>query len=409
MLKFQIAKTEFLFFMVFAFLIVYSNTYPFHFHSHSSVLGQIKDHGFTLGFKDPGELVVNFALYAMFGFLGVRALVTNNALSVARLVGTGFLMELCLQCSHLFIYTRVPSMATVIAAALGILAGSVMGNLDRLRFLGGRRSNELWLTAPLVIGACWIISRIVPVIPSPHLSDLTHSIKDLFLFPHVSFHGFAMASVAWTLFFHMISSSQQKTLKTSRCMAAVLATFFLVIMVDGRMETLSTAAGALFAMVIWQAGLKKSPIRAGLLLGLLWLMLTVDGLWPFQFSGQTGDFTLLPFDGFLSNPVLASTIALFEKLFFLGSLVWLMEETGKPWKQSTLFVLIWALLLETAQLHLPGRRFETTDPVVLLCAALWIRKYRTQKKKPPGTAPGTDRRQGDHTCQDCKSGERAVL
>jgi VanZ family protein len=399
MLKFQTAKTEFLFFMVFAFLIVYSNTYPFHFHGHSPILELIKNHGFNLGFKDPGELVVTFILYAMFGFLGIRALVKSNALAVASLLATGLFMELLLQGSHLFIYTRVPSMTAVIAAVLGIFSGSVMGRLDRLRFLGGRRSNELWLTAPLVIACCWTISRIVPAIPSPHLSDLTHSIKDLLLVPDISFHGFAQASVAWTLFFHMISSSQQRAMKTSHCMGTVLTTFILVVMVDGRMETISTAAGGIFAMVIWAAWLKGSPRRPVVLLILLWLMLTIDGLWPFHFSAGAGEFTLLPFDGFLSNPVLAGTITLLEKLFFLGSLAWLMEETGTPWKQSTLFLLAWASLLETAQLHLPGRTFETTDPVVLLCITLWIKKYRTQKKKPPGGEPETDRRQGNPTGQ----------
>ncbi len=392
--------------MVFAFLIVYSNTYPFHFHSHSPTLELIKNHGFSLNFKDPGELVVTFMLYAIFGFLGIRALTKNNSLSVVSLVATGLLMELFLQGSHLFIYTRVPAMAAVIAATLGILSGSIMGRLDRLRFLGGRRSNELWLTAPLVIGCCWIISRIVPAIPSPHLSDLTHSIKDLFFFPNVSFHGFAQASVAWTLFFHMISSSQQRALKTSHCMGTVLTTFILVVMVDGRMETISTAAGGIFAMVIWTAWLKGSPGRPGVLLVLLWLMLTIDGLWPFHFSAGAGEFTLLPFDGFLSNPVLAGTIALFEKLFFLGSLGWLMEETGTPWKQSTLFVLVWASLLETAQLYLPGQAFETTDPVVLLCITLWIKRYRSQKRNPPGVEPATDRRQKSLTCQACERGER---
>ncbi len=405
MFKFQTAKTEFLFFMVFAFLIFYSNTYPFHFHSHSPNLGLILGQGLNFGFNDPGELVVNFILYAMFGFLGIRALVTNNALAVAKLVGTGLFMELVLQWSHLFIYTRVPCMATVVAATLGILLGSVTGRLDRLRFLGGQRASELWLSAPFVIGCCWIISRIVPVIPYPHLSDLIHSIKDLFLFPGVSFHGFAQASVAWILFFHMISSSQQRTLKTFHCMGTVFTTFLLVVMVDGRMETVSTAAGGIFAILIWKAGLKGSPRRAQLLLVLLWLMLTVDGLWPFHFSAGTGDFTLLPFDGFLSNPVLTSTIALFEKLFFLGSLVWLMEETGKPWKQSTLFVLVWASLLETVQLCLPGQTVETTDPVILLSATLWIKKYRTQKKKPPGPAPATDRRQENLTSPDSNGGE----
>ncbi|MBI9092419.1 MAG: hypothetical protein JEZ12_24650 [Desulfobacterium sp.] len=408
MFKFQTAKTEFLFFMVFAFLIFYSNTYPFHFHSHIPTLERIKGQGLSLGFTDPGELVVNFILYAVFGFLGIRALVTNKTLAVAKLVGTGLIMELVLQWSHLFLYTRVPSMATVVAATLGILLGSVTGRLDRLRFLGGQRSNELWRSAPLVIGCCWIISRIVPVIPYPHLSDLTHSIKDLFITPDVSFHGFALSLVAWILFFHMISSSQQRALKTIHALATVFTSFLLVVMVDGRMETVSTAAGGIFAILIWKAGLKGSPRRAGLLLVLLWLMLTVDGLGPFDFSAGTGDFTLLPFDGFLSNPVLASTIALFEKLFFLGSLVWLMEETGKPWKHSTLFVLVWAGVLETAQLYLPGQTVETTDPVVLLAAALWIRKYRTQKKKPPGSKPETDRRQGNVIGRGSINGEGAV-
>jgi hypothetical protein len=175
------------------------------------------------------------------------------------------------------------------------------------------------------------------------------------------------------------------------------------------METISTAAGGIFAMVIWTADLKGSPRRPVVLLGLVWLMLTVDGLWPFHFSVGAGEFTLLPFDGFLSNPVLKGTITLFEKLFFLGSLVWLMEETGAPWKQSTLFILVWASLLETAQLYLPGQAFETTDPVVLLCITLWIKKYRTQKKKPPGVEPETDRRQGNPTGQAGKTEERALL
>jgi hypothetical protein len=98
-------------------------------------------------------------------------------------------------------------------------------------------------------------------------------------------------------------------------------------------------------------------------------VILVRGLSPFQFAAASQAFSLIPFSGFLADQWQAGMLVLFEKTFFYATAVWLFRHCGMRLWLSAALVAAVLLGIEIAQMHLPGRTAEVTDPMLALIAA----------------------------------------
>jgi VanZ family protein len=93
-------------------------------------------------------------------------------------------------------------------------------------------------------------------------------------------------------------------------------------------------------------------------------------------------FTWIPFGGFLGDDWQAGIQVFLEKAFYYGTAIWLLRAAGtRLWQAAALVAAVLAGI-EAAQIHLPGRIAEVTDPIlaVLLAAGLAILSRETETR-----------------------------
>jgi hypothetical protein len=88
------------------------------------------------------------------------------------------------------------------------------------------------------------------------------------------------------------------------------------------------------------------------------------GLSPFQFTPASIPFTWIPFGGVLEADWQFAVMVMLEKLFWYTSAIWLLCAAGLRLIQAVASVAAILAVIEIAQVHLPGRVPETTDPIL---------------------------------------------
>ena len=67
-----------------------------------------------------------------------------------------------------------------------------------------------------------------------------------------------------------------------------------------------------------------------------------------------------------------NTQALFEKVFFYGTIIWLLRHSGYDPVRSATLVAIMLTAVEVSQIYFRGHTPEITDPLLaILIAAAW--------------------------------------
>jgi hypothetical protein len=108
----------------------------------------------------------------------------------------------------------------------------------------------------------------------------------------------------------------------------------------------------------------------------LCISIVVGRLEPFHFAATARPFGWLPFRSFLVGSISIDTVALMEKFFLYGSLVWLAAEALLPLWLSTLGVASLLFATSVAETYLPNRTAEITDTVMAVIIGLLILPFR---------------------------------
>jgi VanZ family protein len=108
--------------------------------------------------------------------------------------------------------------------------------------------------------------------------------------------------------------------------------------------------------------------RIALLAVLLAATIVMQGLEPFQLLPQAREFSWVPFKNSLSDSLEVNYSVLLEKCFWYFSLVWLLARRGWGIPGAALATAGLLGAIEVAQLWLPGRSAEITDPLLALIA-----------------------------------------
>jgi VanZ family protein len=382
LLPFDTRKAEFKFFLVIAGLIAYGSLYPFHIHFGPSdwTLRSLAFHRPPISL---GDIASNVVLFLPFGFLGVRAmrspfrpwhyvlLITLLALIVSYLI----------QYLQYYVPSRIPSRLDVICNVAGAFLAGTFGSVSRFRFFGGKRKLgvELWHSAPLLLAGCWVAYLLVPFIPSVDLGQIKNSLKPLLLHPELSPMEIFRNFTGWLVFAHLCSAHMKRPLRSRLLVLVMAATLLGQVLIMRNAVTWSHVLGSLTALLVWHALFKSSDRRERTLAPLLMIMLLLHALLPFDPDWIVDrNFHWLPLSGFLEGYRFINISVLFSKMFFYGGLVWLMQEASIKWGRATVLPLILLCSIELLQymFNLKGHVPETTDPLILVLMAYWIKWYR---------------------------------
>ena len=147
----------------------------------------------------------------------------------------------------------------------------------------------------------------------------------------------------------------------------------LQFLIVGRQPLPAFAIGAVAGAVLFGWRRRGLPVRKAEAWGFL-LVILVRGLWPFHWMAASNVFTWIPFGGFFGDDWQAGIQVLLEKALWYGAAVWLLRAAGTRLWQAAAIVAAALAGIEAAQIHLPGRIAEITDPILalLLTAALAV-------------------------------------
>ena len=381
-MPFQTKKTAFKYFLLITFLIAYGSVFPFNFQLHSVDLAIIKKS--LMFWRQPsglGDIASNIGLFVPFGFLGVRSMRGPfKPISYALIITLyGLLFAFLLQTLQLFLPSRIPSLQDIIWNCAGCLTGAWLGVVRRFHFLDGRREEDVWISVPMLLVGCWMACRLIPFVPSLDWGEIKHGLKPLLLHPDLSFADIFRDFMAWTIFAHLCSYARARPLPIVYFVIMILGVLAAQVVIVNRVVTLPNVLGALAAGIMWWGLLRNSQKRTAILITLTFGMVAVLGLMPFNLTEGKQAFQWIPLHGFLTGNMLWNTIVLFEKMFFYGSMVWLLEESNINWRWSVIISTAWVSMIEIGQMWFSHHSPEITDPLIILLIALWIRQFRSEK------------------------------
>jgi VanZ family protein len=356
-------------------LIVYGSIFPFRFGPADPALGRSLLQ-LSWRYAGRGDIVANLLLYAPFGMSLALVLPTRSrrALVLAVILAAGVMLSLCIEVVQSFTPTRVSSLPDVLLNGAGTLAGAVVGIVvgerASLRISGfGDREG---VAVPFVLLILWLGFRLAPFVPTIDWQKYKDALKPLLLHPQVSWLGVFSFVVGWLVVAQAARSiwyGAQAAIAFSAIAAMVLAGS--VIVVDRAVSASEVLAIALCVALVPLSARVPEPRRVIVLVTLVCATLVLQGLEPFVLGGPAKPFSWVPFRNSLTGDFEVGYTALFEKAFWYASALWLLTRAGAHLVAATLGLALFLAAIEIAQIRLPGRSPELTDPLLALVLA-WL-------------------------------------
>ena len=377
-------------------LIVHGTLYPWEFHSRtlptSAVLVLLRSWSAPEANRYVlRDVAVNLFLYVplgIFGYLAFRNRARKSFAIAATLV-LAVMVSASLEIAQIFVPTRTCSLFDVLLN----LAGAAFGGALALRYedrlvegaVPGRGVLARAASGPLLLLCCWVGYQLFPFFPDLSRMHLAGKLR-LLLQPDSWSPARALVSFAeWMAVATLI---EPVGLKRARAFLILLLLLPIKLLCAGRTvtgaELVGAVAGLLAAGRLHARGLASPRAVAWLLL----LALVVDGLVPFHFQHAANGVRWTPFEGTFESDWQSGFAILLRKSFAYGSVVWLFRRSGWPRAPAVALTSVCLAAVEAAQVYLPGRTAETTDPllVVLMAAVLSVVEGRETAESTPAAA-----------------------
>lgn len=361
-----------IFFAVVA-LIVYGSLYPWTFRvpfGLDNPFGALLNSWFTTPSFDRrylADILINLALYMPIGMSGYLAFSKpkRQTLRMSGLVFFGFTLSATIEMLQLFVPGRRCSSIDLLNNTLGTAAGIIPGMLFEAivgrQWIEGRhrRHVDRAALATLLLGGGSLLFPLFPVMWLGVFRAKIHFLTQARLLDPVAFtSGLGTWYVAGLLLKNVVSGRFW--------LWASLSLIPLQFFIMSRVPSLAELLGAVTGVALFTVS-GKNPVGWAFL-----ALLVVRGLAPFHF-GAPHRFSLIPFGGFLDMAWQSGIQVLLEKAWYSAAAIWLLQSEKTPLRQAILIVAATFGVIELAQVFLPGRTAEITDPLLAVLMGLALR------------------------------------
>jgi VanZ family protein len=375
-------------------VILHGSLYPYDFHVPAGGIGPVATlfAGWDVPDKSYAGIVANILLYMPFGFFLALTLRRGRIGRVLIVTLAGLALCTGVELAQYFEVDRLDSMSDVyfntLGTGLGAASAVVLGDL-------GRRLPTKELVAkpvPLLLLVAMLGYHLFPYVPTIDLHKYWHALRPLIVAPHLApydlLHYFALwLTTSWLI--GSIVGFLRARFVVPPFMAVVLAAKVAVLTL---VVTPAEAVGAALALIVWFLVGRRSRFATLVTAAVLCASILIGRLQPFQFLPAARPFGWLPFRGFLDGSITVDTIALLEKFFLYGSLVWIAAEAVLPLWLATLLVASLLFGTSLAETYLPGRSAEITDTVMVVMIGLIFVPFRGQARPPADQSRPVGRR-----------------
>jgi VanZ family protein len=343
--------------------VLYGSLFPFEF-ADAPKSGIVGDLLASLN-KRPsrGDLVANLILYLPIGLFWTLSFPRAGRLlqiGIGTLIGV--LMSVGVEIAQIYDSYRTPSLYDVALNTISTLIGAISGRL----LIGLFNSNgRLALPDPAgaILAAAWLAHRLFPFVPTLDFQQVKNALKPLATIDPAPLRSLLDAA-SWLAFASIAAAnfggSGFRVLLI--CGVAVLvAKPFLV----WQTLQLYEVIGLVLALLVCRFASGRR-----LILGLVLLAaIALNGLAPFKFISQARPFYFEPFIGFIAGNIATAANLVLAKVFLYGAALWLLARGGWRLLPATLVVVVVLTAIEIAQIFLPGRTAEITDPLIAVLMA----------------------------------------
>ena len=352
-------------------LIIYGSLYPWHFQARELPANPVWVLIHT--WPGPGEIQIddvalNILLYAPLGLFGFLSLsqVRRRAVQVAVPIAIGFALSFSMEILQLFDLGRDSGALDVLTNTAGSGVGVLCGVLLE-RSLNKIQNYRL---SSLLLLVCFVLYQLSPFLPEDSVVSLQDKFITLMAVGEFSVRICLVSLVEWLAVARLVETAIDKPW-WSRIYFAIWMLIPTRMLIAGRTTTGAELAGAALAYVIWRYGLRNFSRRAQLLAVLFTSLIIFRGLAPYQFTHTAASFSWIPFRALFAADRLAAITIFLGKAFAYGTLVWLLRDTGLAVRYAAVGAAATLGAIEAAQMFLPGRVPEITDPLIALFLA-WM-------------------------------------
>jgi VanZ family protein len=234
-----------------------------------------------------------------------------------------------------------------VGSTIGVLFGLIISHSSH-RFHRGNRT-------ALFVLICWLTYLLFPFLPVVAGPALDAKFAAFLRSDWVSLVS-CFASWYVTGFLLKEAGVRRVNFWLVRSIALVLVQMFL----PGRHPSVAGLFGAILGTSLFVYTRQLTPVWP------LLLTLVVRGLAPFHFQSPANAFAWVPFAPVVEGVWITASLVLLEKLYYYAATIWALAAAGLRLRNAAFITAALLVVIETAQLHLPGRTPETTDPVVAL-------------------------------------------
>jgi hypothetical protein len=225
----------------------------------------------------------------------------------------------------------------------------------------------------------WLLTELLPLVPSLDLQKFKDALKPLLLgfsfsFPAAIMHA-AGVIVAGSTFIALGWPALWLAAALMLVWAGKIAIVNLTLDASLLIGTL-TGYSAYLAM-LRLGGMKLFKAAFWLLLA-AW---TINAITPFS-PAQGGTFNGVPFATMLQGSMETGVRGLAQSLFIYTAMLWLAHKTGSGMGKAAVCLAIWSCLIELIQMGLLGRTADVTEPILLLLVG-WVLSAAKNLEMPP--------------------------
>jgi VanZ family protein len=356
-------------------LIAYGSFYPFNWDW--SRLASANNGGYPTslpwGRTIRSDIVANLLFYIPLGALLIALSSPRRAplLNLLRAIALGTALSVCVEYLQHATPPRTPSLTDVLLNSASTGIGAI-GYWWLRRAVGMPQLRARGFDpALLVLLGLWAAFHMAPFMPSVRLRQIYTALQPILEFD-LTLGGTARYFASYLI----VSAALRALVKRENFWLTFAAAAFLSmasrLLVVGQVlspdEILGFALALPLVLALRDQPHKRAAMPVLLVVAIAWF---IYALAPFDFQTRAQTFQWVPFAGFLENNMDRAYVQFFAKLFLYLGFVWLAAHAGFRARTAGVIGALIAGMIEGAQIYLPGRNAEITDPLlVLACAAL---------------------------------------
>jgi VanZ family protein len=384
-------------------VILHGSLFPYHFVAPPGGIGPVatlfaswKELGTSYG-----DIVANVLLYMPLGFFMALAIGRGRIVRILFVTMAGLVLCTTVELAQYYDVGRDDTMSDVyfntLGSTLGATGAVLLGGLGRYLRLAGIAFKPM----SVLLLAAMLGYHLYPYVPTIDLHKYYNALRPLIIAPHAAPYDILRYFALWLTTCCLIGSLVGSARSLAVAVLFIAVVFAAKVAIVELIVTPAETIGAAMALVLWLVVGRWTRPAMLLTAAVLCLSVVLGRLQPFQFLPEPRPFGWLPFQGFLGGSIAINTMAMLEKFFLYGSLVWLIAEALLPLWLATLSVALTLFVTSVAETYLPDRSAEITDAVMVLIIGFImqalrppeLRRSRPSRRQPARSAEPANRGQ----------------